>query len=97
MPDLDAVALGTWLRDNIGVDGPVCLEIISGGASNLTIAVTVGATELVVRRPPVGAFLPSANDVKREYTYLAALRETNLPVPEVLAFCEDVDVIGAPF
>jgi aminoglycoside phosphotransferase (APT) family kinase protein len=97
MPDFDAAALGAWLRDNIGVDGPLSHEIISGGASNLTIAVTVGSTELVVRRPPASAFLPSANDVAREYKYLAALRDTDVPVPEVLGFCDDVNVIGAPF
>jgi aminoglycoside phosphotransferase (APT) family kinase protein len=89
--------LGAWLLDNIGVDGPLRHEVISGGASNLTIGVTVGDTELVVRRPPVGAFLPSANDVGREYKYLAALRHTDVPVPEVLGFCDDADVIGAPF
>src|SRR3954451_8951255 len=97
MSDLDAMALGAWLRDHVGVDGSLTHEIISGGASNLTIAVTVGETELVVRRPPVGAFLPSANDVSREYRYLAALRDTDVPVPEVFAFCDDADVIGAPF
>lgn len=94
---IDAAALGAWLRDNVGVEGPLNHEIISGGASNLTIAVTVGDTELVVRRPPVGAFLPSANDVGREFRYLAALRDTDVPVPEVLGFCDNVDVIGAPF
>jgi aminoglycoside phosphotransferase (APT) family kinase protein len=97
MSDADAAALGAWLRDNIGVDGPLSHEIISGGASNLTIAVTIGGAELVVRRPPVGAFLPSANDVAREYKYLAALRDTDVPVPEVLGFCRDASVIGAPF
>src|SRR3954467_5163958 len=97
MSDLDPAALGGWLRDKVGVDGPLRHEVISGGASNLTIAVTVGETELVVRRPPVGAFLPSANDVSREYRYLAALRGTDVPVPEVFAFCDDADVIGAPF
>jgi aminoglycoside phosphotransferase (APT) family kinase protein len=97
MPDIDKAALGAWLRDNVGVDGPLSHEIISGGASNLTIAVTIGDTELVVRRPPAGAFLPSANDVAREYKYLAALRDTDVPVPEVLGFCDDASVIGAPF
>jgi aminoglycoside phosphotransferase (APT) family kinase protein len=97
MSDLDAAALGAWLRDNVGIDGPLTHEVISGGASNLTIGVTVGGVELVVRRPPVNAFLPSANDVSREYKYLAALRDTDLPVPEVLAFCDDAEVIGAPF
>ena len=97
MSDVDTVALGAWLLDNVGVDGPLTHEIISGGASNLTIAVTVGDTELVVRRPPVGAFLPSANDVSREFRYLDALRDTDVPVPEVLGFCDDVEVLGAPF
>ena len=99
MSDIDAVALGRWLADNVdGVDDPVAsLEIISGGASNLTIGVDIAGRQLVVRRPPVGAFLPSANDVSREYRYLAALRDTPVPVPPVYAFCDDVDVIGAPF
>src|SRR3954466_8855929 len=97
MSDVDVAGLAAWLLDNVGVAGPLTHEVISGGASNLTIAVTVGETELVVRRPPVGAFLPSANDVSREYRYLAALRDTDVPIPEVLAFCDDANVIGAPF
>lgn len=94
---LDAAALGRWLADNVGVDGPIEHVVISGGASNITIGVTVGDTELVVRRPPVGAFLPSANDVSREYRYLTALRDSAVPVPETLGYCDDTEVIGAPF
>src|SRR5690349_23386234 len=94
---LDITALGRWLVEHLDVDGDLHHEIISGGASNLTIGVTVGDTELVVRRPPVGAFLPSANDVSREYKYLNALKDTDVPVPEVLGYCDDESVIGAPF
>lgn len=93
-------ALGRWLADNVdGVDDPVVLraETISGGASNLTIGVEIAGRSLVVRRPPVGAFLPSANDVSREYRYLSALRDTPVPVPPVYGFSDDADVIGAPF
>ena len=99
MSDIDGVALGRWLAGNVdGVDDPVAtLEVISGGASNLTIGVDISGRSLVVRRPPVGAFLPSANDVSREYRYLSALRDTPVPVPPVYAFCDDVEVIGAPF
>ncbi len=97
MSDLDLDSLGRWLADHLGVEGAIQHEVISGGASNLTIGVTVGAEELVVRRPPVGAFLPSANDVSREYQYLSALQGSAVPVPDVLGFCDDVDVIGAPF
>ena len=94
---LDVAALGRWLAEHLGCEGPLEHEVISGGASNLTIGVTVGGTELVVRRPPVGAFLPSANDVSREHRYLTALKGTDVPVPETLALCEDPRVIGAPF
>ena len=97
MTDLDLDALGRWLGDRLGCEGPLEHEVISGGASNLTIGVTIGGTELVVRRPPIGAFLPSANDVGREHRYLTALKGTGVPVPETLAFCEDASVIGAPF
>src|SRR5262249_21896623 len=76
---------------------PIELELISGGASNVTVGVRLGAHELVVRRPPVTAFLPTANDVGREYRFYAALAATDIPTPRALAFCEDADVIGAPF
>jgi aminoglycoside phosphotransferase (APT) family kinase protein len=103
--DLDGRALHRWLADHVEEvavappDAGVELhhEVISGGASNLTLGVRVGDVELVVRRPPVGQFLPTANDVGREYRYLGALRDTPVPVPRVFAFCDDVDVIGAPF
>jgi aminoglycoside phosphotransferase (APT) family kinase protein len=97
LSETEAAALGRWLQEHVGVDGALEHEVISGGASNLTIGVTVGGEELVVRRPPVGAFLPSANDVSREHRYLSALQATDVPVPEVLGFCDDVEVIGAPF
>ena len=93
----DLASLGRWLGETIEVEGELEHEVISGGASNLTVGVTVGDEELVVRRPPVGAFLPSANDVSREYRYLSALQGSGVPVPEVLAFCSDPEVIGAPF
>ena len=94
---LDIEALGRWLGAELGVAGELDHEVISGGASNLTIGVTVGGEELVVRRPPIGAFLPSANDVSREYRYLSAMQGSGVPVPEVLGFCSDTEVIGAPF
>jgi aminoglycoside phosphotransferase (APT) family kinase protein len=97
---VDAAALGRWLADHVdGVDSPhvSALDVISGGASNLTIGVDIAGLALVVRRPPIGAFLPSANDVSREYRFLSALQGTGIPIPRVHAFCDDPDVIGAPF
>src|SRR3954471_11657646 len=100
MSDIDAEALRGWLAthvDGIDAGAPVALEIISGGASNVTISVTVGDREVVVRKPPATAFLPTANDVGREYRFYSALHATPVPTPEAFAFCEDPSVIGAPF
>src|SRR5205814_5611218 len=51
----------------------------------------------VLRRPPRGAFLPTAHDVGREFRVLSALSETPVRAPRPLLMCEDADVIGAPF
>ena len=66
------------------------------GHSNVTYAVTRGDAELVVRRPPRGPLPPSAHDVLREARVLRALAG-RARVPDVLAVCDDPEVVGAPF
>jgi aminoglycoside phosphotransferase (APT) family kinase protein len=51
----------------------------------------------VLRRPPLGHVLPTAHDMAREHTVLAALASTDVPVPRTLAFCRDDAVNDAPF
>jgi aminoglycoside phosphotransferase (APT) family kinase protein len=41
--------------------------------------------------------LPSAHAVDREYHVMRALQDTGVPVPEMLGFCEDAEVVGTPF
>jgi aminoglycoside phosphotransferase (APT) family kinase protein len=77
-------------------EGEPAIEAIGDGHSNVTFAVTRGGTPLVVRRPPRGPLPPSAHDVLREARILRALAG-RVPVPEVLAVCDDPEVIGAPF
>ena len=91
--------LQVWLASNIGTDAaaPLAIDVISGGASNLTLGVRVGDRHVVVRRPPIGHFLPTAHDMGREYTVYRALHGTAVPVPHALAHCTDESVIGAPF
>lgn len=99
MEGIDPEALRAWIIKNVdGVDdAPMETELISGGHSNVTVGVTIGGREMVVRRPPVTAFLPTANDVGREYRFYSALRDTPVPTPQAYAFCDDESVIGAPF
>lgn len=77
---------------------PLSFELITGGASNLTFTVTdQNGVKLVLRRPPTGPLLPRAHDMAREYRVIAALRDTEVPVPDVVGLCSDVAVTGADF
>src|SRR6201996_9489428 len=76
-----------WLRRQ-GVDlvDPVEVDLISGGRSNLTYGLTgADGRKVVLRRPPFGHVLESAHDMSREWRFITALRDTAVPVPEVLA------------
>jgi len=79
------------------VRGDLSAEVIAGGKSNLTYEVSDGTHRWVVRRPPLGHVLATAHDMSREFRVIAALRTTEVPVPETHAFCDDLDVAGAPF
>jgi aminoglycoside phosphotransferase (APT) family kinase protein len=77
---------------------PFAAEVIAGGQSNITARVTDAAGhEFVVRRPPLHSVLPTAHDMGREHRIIAALGPTPVPVPEAMAYCDDAEVIGAPF
>ena len=97
------VRLEKWLSQAMA-DEPVELteiHLIAGGRSNLTYRRAVsgpgGARLLVLRRPPLGHVLPTAHDMSREFRVLSALAGTQVPVARPVAFCDDVEVIGAPF
>ncbi len=97
------VRLASWLNDHL--DGEPAeladVSLIAGGRSNLTYRLAVegpsGRRLLVLRRPPLGHVLPTAHDMSREFRVLSALSGTRVPVARPLAFCDDADVIGAPF
>ncbi len=96
---LDLGALRVWLDAQAPgtVDGDLSASLITGGKSNLTYTVTDGTSEYVVRRPPMGHVLATAHDMSREFHAMAALAPTDVPVPAMIALCDDPDVIGAPF
>ena len=98
-PGVDLERLRPWFAANVAgaTDAPLHASLISGGRSNLTYSVGDGTHEWVLRRPPLGHVLPTAHDMAREYTVLAALADTDVPVPRTLAFCADDAVNDAPF
>ena len=91
-------ALTAWCETRIdGFKGPVMLEKFSIGQSNPTYLLKTPLKSYVLRRKPPGALLKSAHAVDREYRVMRALAETDVPVPEVYALCEDDGVIGTTF
>ena len=97
---LDLEALARFLAPVVGTtEGRLALqaELIAGGKSNLTYRVTDGTRQWVVRRPPLGHVLATAHDMTREHRVMSALRDTAVPVPRMVALCEDPEVVGAPF
>ena len=98
-PGLNLESLRRYVAEHVdgAGDRPLSAEVIAGGRSNLTYAVTDGEHEWVVRRPPLGHVLATAHDMGREFRVISALGGTGVPVPRAYAFCEDINVIGAPF
>ncbi len=92
-------AVGPYLAGVLGNDGwsDCSVELVSGGKSNLTYVVTSPAGEVVLRRPPLAAVLPTAHDMVREHRVISALADTDVPVPAVYDLCTDTSVVGAPF
>ncbi|MFN8471470.1 MAG: phosphotransferase family protein [Anaerolineae bacterium] len=96
--ELDAARLEQYLRSVLpDASGTLQVEQFPAGFSNLTYMVRLGDREMVLRRPPFGSNVKTAHDMGREYRILSALIRVYPKVPRPLAYCEDLDVIGAPF
>ncbi len=94
----DLARLDAWMREHVaGFRGPITVEQFKGGQSNPTYRLSAGGTRYVLRRKPPGKLLPSAHAVDREYSIMAALGATDMPVPRMHALCMDDSVIGTAF
>ena len=77
--------------------GEMQLERIGGGQSNPTFFVSFDNRQLVLRKQPASTLLPSAHAVDREFRVMQALAQTNVPVPKMVLFHAERDVVGTPF
>jgi aminoglycoside phosphotransferase (APT) family kinase protein len=73
------------------------VQQFGGGQSNPTFLLTSGSNRFVLRKKPPGKLLKSAHQVDREYRIMKALAATDVPVPRMIALCEDESVIGTAF
>ena len=96
---IDLTSFARWAATALpDTTPPFTAEVIAGGQSNITAHVCdADGRDFVVRRPPLHGVLPTAHDMGREHRIIAALGPTPVPVPAALAYCDDPNVIGAPF
>jgi aminoglycoside phosphotransferase (APT) family kinase protein len=96
---IDRDGVEGWFAEHVsGVELPLDFELIAGGRSNLTYAVTdANGSRWALRRPPMGKTLGSAHDMARECRVVSALEGTDVPVAHIAGFCGDDQVNSAPF
>lgn len=90
-----------WLVDHLSdCEPPFGFDLIAAGGSNLTFRVTdAKASSWALRRPPTGGRIATAHDMSREWKIMHALgnADSGVPVPAMIALCEDSSVNEAPF
>jgi aminoglycoside phosphotransferase (APT) family kinase protein len=77
--------------------GALSAEKFAGGQSNPTFKLSAGDRKFVLRRKPPGQLLASAHAVDREFRVIAALQDTDVPVPGAVALCKEDEIIGSMF
>ena len=94
----DEVALAAFLQRETGIaSAGLVVQQFGGGQSNPTFLLTSAGSRFVMRKKPPGMLLKSAHQVDREYRIMKALADTDVPVPRMVALCEDESIIGTAF
>ena len=90
--------LKVFLQNNNIDTSNLKLKQFPSGYSNLTYFLKNSSQEMVLRRPPYGAkSLKGGHDMLREYTVLKNLKSQFHKVPNVHLYCDDENILGAPF
>ncbi|WP_078315488.1 phosphotransferase family protein [Mycobacterium sp. D16Q16] len=93
----DWAALSAWAtRQGRTLDTATARQF-AGGKANLNYLVTLDGQRAVFRRPPAGPIAEGANDMAREWRVLSRLNDGFTLAPRGLSYCDDLDVLGAPF
>ena len=90
--------LKTYLSENNIDTDDLSIKQFPSGYSNLTYFLKSSSQEFVLRRPPFGVkSLQGGHDMFREYNVLKNLKSQFSKVPGVYLYCDNNEIIGAPF
>lgn len=94
---MDLDRLDRWLGAQ-GFAGPSTAPVpLGGGTQNILLRFAKGDRQMVLRRPPIHLRKNSNETMRREARLLAALADSDVPHPRLIAACADEDVLGAAF
>jgi aminoglycoside phosphotransferase (APT) family kinase protein len=94
----ELAALADWLpAQGFALAPGSDLVRLSGGIANRNDRIELSSGPAVLRRPPPGVLAAGASDMAREWRVVSALAPHFPIVPQALAFCADVAVLGTPF
>lgn len=97
LSDGDVDAVQSWIRRS-GIGSTVTgVEPLTGGSQNIVVRVDVDGRPMVLRRPPEHPRASSDDTMRREIAVLRTLAGSDVPHPEFIAGCEDLEVLGVVF
>lgn len=95
---VDLERLTAWMDDRGIESGPLeDLSQLKGGTQNILLKFRRGGREFVLRRPPRHPRMNGNEIMRRESRMLAAIADTDVPHPRLIAACESEDVLGVAF
>lgn len=95
---IDVEILAGWMDARGLGTGPIGNErLLAGGTQNLILMFDRGGDRFVLRRPAAHATSAVSETMRREMRVLAALADSEVPHPRLIAACPEEDVLGAAF
>jgi aminoglycoside phosphotransferase (APT) family kinase protein len=95
---VDLTRLAAWMDERGLEAGPIeAAARPPGGTQNILIRFRRGDRWFMLRRPPLAAHFNGSETMRREARVLAALADTDVPHPRLIAACPEEDVLGAGF
>lgn len=88
---------GWMVRQGLARTPELTIRTLAGGQSNPTFHIRSDRGDYVVRKRPPGQLLASAHAIDREYRVMHGLAGSAVPVPRMLAWCDDETLLGTPF